>query len=284
MHISQAFLTAGAILFGVGLWTSPAHALTLGSISGAYVDLGVGENAATVKHREGGANQVAASYTMATDGGGAQAEGFARLAGASLGAESLTSIPAPQFPGCGRPIPCPRTEALATAALWDRIDLIFPTAGVNDFSFTITYEGEETEPTDDAFALGRAKWLFTQNMNYNPAGQPFLVSGGGLHTFVIPMRHVGKTLSLYTYLELQTQARSGGVADFGGSLKLNWDLPQGAILTSHSGALSEAVAGVPEPGSWALMILGFGGAGAMLRRTRRQATPYRLPAWARRAA
>jgi len=30
------------------------------------------------------------------------------------------------------------------------------------------------------------------------------------------------------------------------------------------------VAGVPEPGTWALMILGFGGAGAMLRSRRRQ--------------
>ncbi|MBS0334045.1 MAG: PEPxxWA-CTERM sorting domain-containing protein [Proteobacteria bacterium] len=28
---------------------------------------------------------------------------------------------------------------------------------------------------------------------------------------------------------------------------------------------------VPEPGAWALMILGFGGAGAMLRRRRRLA-------------
>jgi len=32
------------------------------------------------------------------------------------------------------------------------------------------------------------------------------------------------------------------------------------------------VSGVPEPGSWLLMILGFGGAGALLRRSRMRAS------------
>jgi hypothetical protein len=34
-------------------------------------------------------------------------------------------------------------------------------------------------------------------------------------------------------------------------------------ISIHNGA-------VPEPGTWALMILGFGGAGAMIRSTRRK--------------
>jgi hypothetical protein len=53
-----------------------------------------------------------------------------------------------------------------------------------------------------------------------------------------------------------------GYARFGGTL----EVPQGA--GNPPGGL---VGGVPEPGAWALMILGFGGAGAMLRSRRRTA-------------
>jgi hypothetical protein len=51
----------------------------------------------------------------------------------------------------------------------------------------------------------------------------------------------------------------------------------GAVCTlgcQHTVTMStvrEAVAGVPEPASWALMLLGFGGVGAMLRRGRQSA-------------
>lgn len=40
----------------------------------------------------------------------------------------------------------------------------------------------------------------------------------------------------------------------------------------ESDTFSFALAGVPEPGTWALMIMGFGGAGAMLRSRRRAIT------------
>ena len=44
--------------------------------------------------------------------------------------------------------------------------------------------------------------------------------------------------------------------------------PDGAVRTGVVGATIAAVAGVPEPASWALMISGFGMAGAALRRRR----------------
>jgi hypothetical protein len=56
---------------------------------------------------------------------------------------------------------------------------------------------------------------------------------------------------------------------------IDFDLPDGVFLTGASGAVFgdvPAVAGVPEPASWALMIAGFGLAGGMLRKRR---------AWAR---
>lgn len=43
-----------------------------------------------------------------------------------------------------------------------------------------------------------------------------------------------------------------------------------AIPTIGDGAVSETPSGVPEPASWSLMLAGFGGAGWMLRRSRRR--------------
>jgi hypothetical protein len=45
----------------------------------------------------------------------------------------------------------------------------------------------------------------------------------------------------------------------------------GLDAASYSGTLNLAAVGVPEPTTWALMIMGFGGAGAMLRSRRRMA-------------
>ena len=45
----------------------------------------------------------------------------------------------------------------------------------------------------------------------------------------------------------------------------------GGVNASWSGTGAFAPAAVPEPGTWALMIMGFGGAGAMLRSRRRVA-------------
>jgi hypothetical protein len=63
--------------------------------------------------------------------------------------------------------------------------------------------------------------------------------------------------------------------------QVEWDLPTGFGLTSMTfnqlhevdGAILAGVTlGVPEPGTWALMLVGFGGLGAVLRR--RRAVPF----------
>ena len=59
--------------------------------------------------------------------------------------------------------------------------------------------------------------------------------------------------------------------------QVKWDLPTGFGLTSMTfnqihgtdGAILAGVTlGVPEPSTWAMMLLGFGGLGALLRRRR----------------
>jgi hypothetical protein len=47
---------------------------------------------------------------------------------------------------------------------------------------------------------------------------------------------------------------------------------QGAYIGARNISLSDTVGGVPEPESWALMVLGFGGLGALMRNRRRALT------------
>jgi hypothetical protein len=62
-----------------------------------------------------------------------------------------------------------------------------------------------------------------------------------------------------------------GSIDASHTATIDFDLPDGVFLTAVSGATFgdvPGVTGVPEPASWAMMIFGFGLAGAMLRRRR----------------
>ena len=73
-------------------------------------------------------------------------------------------------------------------------------------------------------------------------------------------------------LKFDIKALSGAFsfADTGPHLKIDWSMSSTSNekvgdLYSQSIGLSGAPRGVPEPASWALMIVGFGGVGAVLR-------------------
>ncbi|HEX5377697.1 MAG TPA: PEPxxWA-CTERM sorting domain-containing protein [Phenylobacterium sp.] len=59
-------------------------------------------------------------------------------------------------------------------------------------------------------------------------------------------------------------------ADFGFSL---WTRPNGAAIVDFAPDNSTFKASVPEPATWAMMVLGFGAMGAMLRGGRRRSEP-----------
>lgn len=92
-------------------------------------------------------------------------------------------------------------------------------------------------------------------------------------TFELPIL-TGQWVANHTITQSNGDQQSGNT---NGRLTLTFDKAiDRVVLGSNSNAfeISEVAgiaAGVPEPASWALMILGFGGVGAALRRQRRQA-------------
>jgi hypothetical protein len=87
------------------------------------------------------------------------------------------------------------------------------------------------------------------------------------------------SLDLLMNLQYPSGAAARGLADFSHTVTASYAGPQGATTLSASGlfpgtvALNGAPAAVPEPGTWALLIGGFGLSGAALRRRRRRVHP-----------
>ena len=96
-----------------------------------------------------------------------------------------------------------------------------------------------------------------------PAGSN-IVDGWISTSLIIPTGQ--SSIGLHASLNLDCRAASS--CDFGHTSTLRFDpLPAGLAFSSASGLLLTNIGGaVPEPASWALMILGFGLIGAAMRR------------------
>ncbi|MEW5683539.1 MAG: FxDxF family PEP-CTERM protein [Pseudomonadota bacterium] len=138
----------------------------------------------------------------------------------------------------------------------------------SDGGFTITFgnTGITTPTFEDVFEFdmptGRGDFVITstmsgtsQNITWTSAafnGEDFESVVAGWNEFLTLN---GVELVLGADQKLVLKGTSGGNASYSG------------VITF----MPTVTAGVPEPGAWALMILGFGGAGAVLRRARGQA-------------
>ena len=239
----------------------PAQALVLGSVTGARAVLSTHVDGFSGATTLGGANHSLAGSSIGS-GQPAFASGSASISGSMLRSIAFAETPIPQTP-C-RVAPCRVTEARSNVAFWDRIDLTFATDEYNDVAMTFKIDGELGQN-----AGAKARWLFAFSPEYSITGVPYNTLLDGEQTFNLGLRPFGRNVSVYAYMELETWARNGGFADFGHTMRFNWDLPPGTTFTSASGMFSESpAAAVPEPSSWALMILGFGSAGALVRRRR----------------
>lgn len=132
-----------------------------------------------------------------------------------------------------------------------------------------------TADSQASFSIGRGIYSFTSTAPY------FTLGGGSYGDFSINTVlsiPTGLT-SLGISLRLFLNCTGGSSCYYGNSGTFSFgELPTGLSYTSQSGVfLTDTGSGpgaVPEPATWALMILGFGAIGAALRR-RRTALPMR---------
>jgi hypothetical protein len=170
------------------------------------------------------------------------------------------------------------------------LDGILNASGVTGFS------GGDARLTGDV-RLGSGFFQFSyrifSNGTVEPSTNQMAVSGSVLGPnfnagFTTPLVQVALNSPVTFELQLDTLAESGGAgasatSDFGGSFKLPtgsdaFNLGAGITVNGADGdwlvnnrfndPLAAPTSGVPEPASWALMIAGFGLAGALLRRRR----------------
>ena len=110
---------------------------------------------------------------------------------------------------------------------------------------------------DGANADTRLGWDSFLSSNLSAEGHDFT------GTFTV---HDGDMRSFYHRFFVQC---AGAVCDFGNTAAIGLVLPENVRLSSDSGVFLTDQGGVPEPASWALLITGFGMAGAALRRRAR---------------
>jgi hypothetical protein len=124
---------------------------------------------------------------------------------------------------------------------------------------TITFSSAVLNPVMAIWSLGSggipARFVFNTSNLALEAGGPSNEFGGN------PLTLSGNTVS----------GREGnGVVQFNGLVKsISWTNPDSEFWYGFTvGTPGEAAGGVPEPAAWTIMLVGFGGLGAMLRRRR----------------
>ncbi len=254
------------------LWAPAAHAAQAVAPFGAYAELEFGDRPIS----DGGVGSFSASKSFESYnslGDGVVGSSRADMATAKLHSFSRVNLESCiESQGiCSEPI-----HIVSKAAMWDTITFHSKDGGpVQNISLLPTYlEIDGHLQGDGARAMYRTYWGY--DPNYDVSSLPWEDLGDGtresLDSLIVP---VGEN-PLYVYFELRTSASIHGVfdevsnADFGDTMSFNWVLPDDLTFTSASGTfLTGGVDAVPEPASWAMMIVGFGLVGLTVRgRTR----------------
>jgi hypothetical protein len=167
---------------------------------------------------------------------------------------------------------CQEVNVSSTAIMWDTVDWF--TIGGERTAATLVPLDINIDGAMTGVAYARVKAYFGYNPNYDVDSIPWIDVTNGrtdiLDNIFVPLTND----SMYVFVMLQTVASAGAgmfsEADFSNTLHLNWHIPDGVVAQTASGIpLHQADDAVPEPASWALMIIGFFGAGGMMRRTKR---------------
>jgi hypothetical protein len=275
--LRNCLVTAAAVLaLGIG-FAEPADAQQVqppvheGPAWGTWVQvypMGAVQN-------EGGAGQSSASNSSAHSGA---LTGHVSYGAASLDAGTLKASAIARNDGTcgpdpwGGQAPC-AVSAGARAAMWDTVQLMQAEDGAPVITNTLI----PLELSIDGHMAGEAQAKFRffygyrENLNLDLLEWMDLADGV---SFFNEIMMIPPTKKQFLYVELWTQAAAWGgdnafsQADYGNTLHFNWTLPDGVYAQSDSGVFMSQGAEVPEPATWAMMLIGFGLSGAIFRRRR----------------
>ncbi|WP_375402288.1 PEPxxWA-CTERM sorting domain-containing protein [uncultured Sphingomonas sp.] len=279
---------AGAQDYGLDLFTSASHTFRLNDSERYSVKNGDRSRAVGAR--------VAASFDPYPTGT-ADAFASANLATGELKASAATNRP------CDQIINCLPTGAYAQAGFSDTLRFTIPGATsttITSINMAFSSIGEFINGASPSTLQHILQGTFYNQGLSNGAGFNILYQNGSVNTgvggfnthqitsairdnFGITVSYdlYGATPDLSLALTLYAIANDGGIADFGRTARVGLTLPEGVTYTSASGVFLTAVGvpgAVPEPATWASMILGFGLVGGALRRARARTTASTVPA------
>lgn len=233
-------------------------------------------NTGGVVVEDGGVGQPDAARSFAID---SYSDTYRAFAGASLGGGTLkaSTLSRRDDGPCPPPIPpapsCQGVGSQAHAAMWDTIELFQLADDVPVVENTLIPLELSIDGVLDGDAEAKFRFFYGDRdaLDLDNLAWFDLNQGVNLYNDIMLIPPLGRQ---FVYIELYTASYAyGGAngfsqADFSHTLHFNWTLPESIYAKSASGKFLTEAAAVPEPGAWALMILGFGVSGAALRRRR----------------
>jgi len=209
---------------------------------------------------------------------------FARLALAAVAVAALTTTASAAVNLVGSTA-FDSAPALGESIVWN-FDAIHDTTHFSyvGLTFPATVPGVAAEPAGDSSVFGAAEpgsnALFSVNPGFQLKSLSFYL--GSLDSFnTLSFLHNGTLITSFTGDQLTVPNPADGDQSAGDTNRryfFSMDAADGVnqVLFSSSGAgfefdnIAAAISAVPEPETWAMMILGFGLIGLMLRNGRRQ--------------
>ena len=219
---------------------------------------------------EGGAGSFSASksYTAGSGANGVTEYAAASLADGKLHSSSLATHATCEGDHCGQ------IGGASYAAIWDTVHFYSKDGGPLENISLIPLFLKVDGNLDGLFAKAKFRTYYGPKSNYSYSDMEWQDLSSGmlenLDSLVVPL----DGSPIYVYFELWTEAMSVGIpgdevsqSDFGNTMSFNWILPDDVVVESASGVFMTGLgSAVPEPATWAMMIVGFGLVGTAARR------------------
>lgn len=161
----------------------------------------------------------------------------------------------------------------ASTWVWDVATVSAEDLVGNAIDWSISMDGDRTRGRWNGSTWAEAYYY----VGTNPRGwnNPVRLTLGEQNQVGGTIDIMGSNTKVYAYMALMVHADNGATADYSHTMQFDWLLPTGATYASASGQFMAdrpqpvpPASAAPEPAGWALMIVGFGSAGALLRRGR----------------